>query len=165
MNDESPSVPIRVPVLGHSFVRRLQEFLGQSSQWQSKLNLAAAATTCVSLGAGGLQFPSLLQLLSQACAPIYDLVLSLAVAQTLLEKYRVKQVVLVEIFSRFAAKYPCSPSFNLVAHQYNESLRRQVSTDRRMHVHHHHHHHHGMIDNWQQYLSDGVHFNRTGMSK
>ena len=181
MSDVSSSVPIRVLVLGHSFVHRLQEFLKQSSQWQSNLNLAAAGHNVYFFGRGGLQFPRLLQLLSQACAPIYDLVVlefgtndlasgcpvellvdrAIAVAQTLLEKYRVKQVVFVEICSRFAGKYPCSPSFNLEARQYNEALRRQVSTDRRIHVHHHH----GMVDNWEQYLSDGVHFNQAGMTK
>ena len=74
MSDVSSSVPIRVLVLGHSFVHRLQEFLGQSSQWQSNLNLAAAGHNVYFFGRGGLQFSRLLQLLSQACAPIYDLV-------------------------------------------------------------------------------------------
>ena len=171
--------PVKVLVLGHSYVRRLHNYLIKTQQ--VNLNLALTGHAVTFFGRGGLQFARLLRVLSHACSPGYDLVLlefgtndladgcpvellvdrAIAVAETLIEKYGVKQVVFMEVLSRTTGRYRCPPNFNSEARRFNDALRLRVAGDRRMHVHHHR----GMVANWEDNLEDGVHLNATGMLK
>ena len=95
------------------------------------------------------------------CSPdiLVDMVMS--VAETLVADYGVKQVIITEIFPRRSWKYPCSPNFNHDALLYNLALKQQLS----MHEHIHTYHHQGLVDEWEQYLLDGLHLNAAGMTK
>ena len=78
-----------------------------------------------------------------------------AMVDTLLASYGVKQVVVLETSTRTA------DHFNETVISYNNALLERVAEDSILHVHHHQ----GMVENFQQYLIDGVHFDATGMEK
>ena len=176
---ETAHTPVKVLVLGHSFVRRLQDHLRRSSQ--PAFGLRPAGHTVHFWGVGGLRFPQLLRGMRVACAPGYDVVLLdfgtndlaagcsaellvdqvLAVTDTLLESYGVKHVIIMEVFPRTDGRYRCPPGFNVEARRYNLLLRERLAACPRTHLHHHK----GLVDNWPQYVADGVHLNAAGMMK
>ena len=173
-------LPVRVLVLGHSYVRRLRDYLVATDQ--VNFNLAMAGHSVKLYGLGGMTFPTLLQRLHSACSPGYDLAIldfgtndiadgcdvdllvdkAIAVAETLTTDYDVKQVVFMEIFPRKFGRYRTPRLFNQNARAYNVRMRARVQDLPRIHVHHHQ----GMVANCNQYLhDDGVHMNSIGMGK
>ena len=72
--------PVRVLVLGHSYVRRLQDYLNRSGQPAFGLHPAGHAVRL--WGVGGLRFPGLLRCLRRACAPGYDVVVLISAPMT-----------------------------------------------------------------------------------
>ena len=179
MGVQHPCTPVRVLVLGHSFVRRLREHLDRLATPPFGLRPAGHLVRLV--GLGGLQFPRLLRQLRAVCEPGYDLVLLdfgtndlaagcsaelladrvMAVAETMLDSYGVKRVVVFEVFPRADGRYRCPPEFNAEARRFNILIRERLASSNQIHFHHHK----GMVTNWQQYLVDGVHLNSLGMSK
>ena len=176
---QHPCTPVRVLVLGHSFVRRLREHLDRLATPPFGLRPAGHLVRLV--GLGGLQFPCLLRQLWAVCEPGYDLVLLdfgtndlaagcsaelradrvVAVAETMLAIYGVKRVVVLEVFPRADGRYRCPPEFNSEARHFNILIRERLAFSNQIHFHQHK----GMVTNWQQYLVDGVHLNGFGMSK
>ena len=175
----STASPVRVLILGHSFVHRLRSHLYASEL--RNFGLLTSGHRVTFCGIGGLTFPRLLHKLKCVCAPGYQVILlefgsnDLAagcaaellvdmvwsVVETLRSCYGVRQVALMEIFPRAAGRYPCVPGFNLAARSYNDQLRERAVGVDVVHVCHHQ----GMVDNWSQYLKDGVHYNAAGMKK
>ena len=179
MSSSPSTTPVKVLILGHSFVRRLRVHTVVNGMFN--LNLSRKGHTIVFRGVGGLKFAPLLRNLRNFCASGFDVVVFDfgtndlaegcavdilvdrvgAVVDTLLASYGVKQVVVLEIFPRMAGRYPYPDNFNEKVISYNNALRERAMEDSRFHVHHHQ----GMVNNFQQYLLDGVHLNATGMAK
>ena len=67
----------------------------------------------------------------------------------------------MEVFPRTDGRYRCPPGFNVEARRYNLLLRERLAACPRTHLHHHK----GLVDNWPQYVADGVHLNAAGMTK
>ena len=171
--------PVRILVLGHSYVRRLRDHLDATGQ--VNFNLQPVGHSVHFRGIGGLRFPRLIRELPSLCEAGYDMVLLdlgtndisagcspdilvdmvMSVAETLVADYGVKQVIITEIFPMRSWKCPCSPNFNHDALLYNLALKQQLS----MHEHIHTYHHQGLVDEWEQYLLDGLHLNAAGMTK
>ena len=169
--------PVKVLVLGHSFVRRLRVHLSAINQ--TNLNLCPTGHVVSYFGLGGMRFPAFLRNLYHACSAGYHFVVLdfssndlamgcpaellvdqvLAVAETLLSRYCVIQVVLCEILYRSVGRYPLPLAFNDEAHAYNVALRARVEGSCQLHFLHHQ----GLVANWQQYLADGTHLNMAGM--
>ena len=171
--------PVRFLVLGHSYVCPLHDHL--SATGQVNYNLQPVGHSVHFRRISGLQFPRLMRELpslgeagydmvlldfgtndlSTGCSPdiLVDMVMS--VAETRVANYCVKPVIITEIFPRRAWKYPCPPTFNQDALRYNLALKQQLS----MHEHIHIYHHRGLVDDWEQYLLDGVHLNSAGQAK
>ena len=136
--------------------------------------LLPAGHTVHCWGVGGLRFPQLLLATRAACAPGYDVVLLdsgtndlavgcsaelladrvLAVTDTLLDSYGVKRVVLMEVLPRTDRQ-------GAEARRYHSLLSELLAAC----LHTHLHHHQGPVDNWPQYVADGVHLNAAGMAK
>ena len=176
---QHPCTPVRVLVLGHSFVRRLHDHLDRSAY--ASFGLRPAGHVVKLVGMSCLRFPRLLRNLRAVCEPGYDLVLLdfgtndlaagcgaelladrvIAVSETLLCSYGVKRVVVMEVFPHTHGRYRCPPAFNLEARRYNILIRDRLSSHPQIHFHHHQ----GLVANWQQYLVDGIHLNDRGMAK
>ena len=160
-------------------MRRLQDYLNRSGQ--PAFGLRPVGHTVHFWGVGGLRFPGLLRFLRRACAPGYDVVVLdfgtndladgcsaellvdqvMSVADTLVDCYGVRNVVVTEIFPRAEGRYPCPPGFNVEARHFNLLLHDRLATYPRVQLHHHQ----GMVDNFKQYLGDGVHLNGAGLTK
>ena len=175
----STASPVRVLILGHSFVKHLRNHLLASDFLNFGLLPSGHRVTL--RGFSGLTYPVLHTKLKSVCAPGYQVVLlefgtnDLAagcavellvdmvwsVVETLRSCYGVRQVALMKMFPHTAGQYPCVPGFNSAARSYNDKLREHAVGVDDVHVWHHQ----GMVDNWRQYLRDGCHYNAAGMKK
>ena len=175
----SRASPVRVLILGHSFVKHLRNHLVASDFLNFGLLPTGHSVTLH--GFSGLTYPGLLNKLKSVCAPGYQVVfldfgtndlaagcavellvdMVWSVVETLRSCYGVRQVALMEMFPRAAGRYPCVPGFNYAARSYNAKLRERAAGVAGVYVCHPQ----GMVDNWRQYLRDGCHYNAAGMKK
>ena len=166
----STASPVRVLILGNHLVAC--DFLN--------VGLLPTGHRVTLRGFSGLTYPGLLKQLKSVCAPGYQVVLLefgtndlaagcavellvdmvASVVETLRSCYGVRQVALMEFFSRAAGRYPCVPGFNYAARSYNDKLRERAAGVAGVRVCHHQ----GMVYNWRQYLRDGCHYNAAGVT-
>lgn len=90
-------------------------------------------------------------------------------AKTILYMYpRVKRIIILEMLFRTPnGRYPCNnPQFTADAHQYNNRIKIIINEQPdRDNAPIKFWHHKGMVSDWMQYIEDGVHLTDDGMEK
>lgn len=185
----NPHSPCKIFFLGHSFVRRLEDFMVENGKRNFLLPLEGYDIKFKARGgmkACHLNLRMNLKLVSRhkpdivfidvgtndldSCLqhpkPLANQVLSSCTY--LVKSHSVKHVVILHVLPRtYKGKYPCNnPLFNHQANEYNQAIMAGIKTStphgqRRIHFWCHK----GLSHNPTQYIEDGVHLNNQGMIK
>lgn len=177
--------PVRVLIIGHSFVRRLEEYVSHSNlRHNMGLSTDNHLVSYASIPGGRIDnITSLFTLIEStrpdmividvgtndldSSTPAHLLARRLVnLATHIHSQFNITQVVVLEVlFRTLSGRYsPQSKFFNARVHQFNNMCRSLIcrnpsATPLSFR------HHYGMVDDWQQYISDGVHLNNFGLFK
>lgn len=183
------SAPIKVMIWGHSFVRRLQQFI-QLDPGRSNLSLTTDKHLVFIRYRGGgrtihakwdyhfireLQAEIVLidigtnDIDSQHVSPDVVAQQVFNIAKTLIYFYNVKRVILMEVLFRSESgdfRPLHNKNFVSDAHQYNNKIKILINSQpQRDSAPIVYLHHRGLVQDWCNYLIDGVHLNPQGMLK
>ena len=174
-------------IIGHSFVRRLESYIGEDDA-RSNFGLSNSTHSVKFSGIGGARIPQLrrrMQIIADEKpnvvivdigtndvynrrASVHSLVHNLFnIVHMLHTTYGVKQVIIMEMFfrtshGRFGSR---NPQFNVDVLEFNKLCKRYVEVHSCRLRNIQFWHHVGLTNNWQQYIEDGVHLNRSGLAK
>ena len=179
--------PTKAAIIGHSFVRRLKNYVDEDKS-KHNLGLTTNSHQVTMRGGGGLRICQLQQHfdfirrmrpevvlidigtndLDSRRKPVQVLARELfQVAAIIRDRYNVKQVVICEVFYRTpVGRYASSnPEFNEGVHEFNQACKTYAASSSPVFRNIHFWHHTGLVENWQQYIADGVHLNQMGLFK
>ena len=172
------AIPIHTLCIGHSFIRRADEYLERHSI--HNLNLTTQYHTVSFLSRSGAHISDILPLFVTCAsnpevviidagtndlvsdAPVQALAANLLkVAKTIL-KSGVKRIIILETLERTpGGKHGAPPRFNVRVREYNRHLKFGIKNHRNIAYWYHK----GLANNSAQYVFDGVHLTKEGNKK
>ena len=180
------SHPQSVLIVGHSFVHRLEEYISQSDLHNFSLSASKYTIFFKSFPGGHIRDLSrvyqfildnsiqvvLIDLgtndIDSQINPSHLLAIQLyTMANHMVRDLGVKQVAIMEVFFRTqTGKFaPKLPEFNTRIHQFNNKTKIMCKSVHKSSRQIHFLHHSGLVDNWAQYIVDGVHLTKQGLLK
>ena len=180
------SRPQFVLIVGHSFVHRFEAYISQSDLHNFNLSSSKYTIVFKSFPGGYIRdLSSIYQLVLDNSIPVVLIDLGTndidseinpshllanqlyTMANHMVRDLGVKQVAIMEVFFRTqAGKYALrSPEFNTHVHQFNNKAKILCKSVHKSSRQIHFWHHSSLVDNWAQYIVDGVHFTKQGLLK